>query len=118
MPEKINDNNYFTQQTTPFSSPEEAWLWCCLCEQLKNIRAHNSGGKINRPCESADIIIALKTLRKEGKISDQHTRILTRYGLKQTPPHRNFGDSLKACFLWNEAMHFLDILLKKKGIVG
>lgn len=105
-------------ELTPFSSSEEAWFWCCLCEQLKEIKAQNRTPHLKRPCESADIIIALKTLQKEGKISQNHTRILTKYGLKQLPPHRNFGDSLKACFLWEEAMHFLNILLKKKGIVG
>ena len=113
-----SENLEISSDLTPFSSSEEAWLWCCLCEQLKNIRAKNAQAHLKRPCESADIIIALKTLQKEGKISQNHTRILTQYGLKQVPPHRNFGDSIKACFLWEEAMHFLNILLKKKGIVG
>lgn len=104
--------------TTPFDSSEEAWLWCCLCESLGNIRGQGNGGKISRPCESSDIMVAVKRLLESGKITPEHAQILSKYGREQTPPHQHFGDSLRVCSLWSEAMNFLGNILKQKGIVG
>ena len=104
-------------KTTPFDSSEEAWFWYCLCESLKNERAHNYEAKIIRPCESSDIAIAVKRLLCEGTIRPEHLKVLTKYGFEQVPPHPHFGDSLKICNLWKEALSFLENLLRKKGIV-
>ena len=106
-----------TRKTTPFESSEEAWFWYCLCESLKNERTHNYEAKIVRPCESSDIAIAVKRLLKEGTIQPIHLKVLTKYGFEQVPPHPHFGDSLKICNLWKEALTFLESLLRKKGIV-
>ncbi len=104
--------------TTPFSSPEEAWFWYCLCAQLGFERARNRDARIVRPCESSDIIRAVRNLLKTGILTDEHVRILSKYGGEQAPPHENFGATRRICLLWREAMKFLDIVWRKKGIIG
>jgi len=105
------------RDTTPFESAEEAWFWYCLCEQLGFERAKGQGGKIARPCESSDIFLAVKRLLHNGSLRPEHIRILQKYGFEQAPPHINFGATQKICHLWQEAMSYLDSILKPKGIV-
>lgn len=105
------------REVTPFDTSEEAWLWCCLCESLGNMRGSGES-KITRPCESSDIIIAVNRLVQSGKITREQAKILSKYGMEQTPPHPHFGDSLRVCFLWKEALKFLGNILKQKGIVA
>ena len=104
--QKLTDN----RETIPFQSSEDAWFWYCLCEQL--------GFEVARPCESSDILIAVKRLMREGLLKPEHIQILQKYGFEQTPPHVNFGATERICRLWREAMGFLDSLLRRKGIVG
>ena len=107
-----------TAETTPFESSEEAWLWCCLCESLGSSKGRSSHRKIIRPCEASDIIIAVKRLVQNGIISHEQAKILSKYGMEQTPPHPHFGDSIRVCKLWNDALTFLDNILKQKGIIS
>lgn len=114
---------YYPQQselieTTPFSSSEEAWFWCCLCESLGEIRGRGGHRNIVRPCEASDIIIAVKKLVREHFITQEQAKILLKYGKNQMPPHPHFGDSPRICKLWQNALNFLDFILKKKGIVA
>jgi len=102
---------------TPFMSSEEAWLWYCLCEQLGFHRNRGTHERIQRPCESSDIFLAVQRLRDRGVLGAQHLTVLSRYGQAQSPPHPSFGAPPRACGLWHEAMHFLDTILKPKGIV-
>jgi len=106
------------RQTTPFSSSEEAWFWYCLCEQLGLERAHSSDSKIARPCETSDIFLAVNNLVHQGVLHPSHIRVLQHYGFEQAPPHINFGATERICRLWQEAMTYLDSLLRRKGIVG
>ena len=105
------------EEMTPFENAEEAWFWCCLCEQLQKGSRHRADSNVVRPCEKSDIVIAVKRLLQTGVLRPSHIKILSKYGLSQVPPHPHFGDSLKICSLWKEALDFLDVLLKKKGIV-
>ncbi len=105
------------QETTPFESSEEAWFWYCLCEKEKSNNRRQYTPKIIRPCETADIFIAVKRLLKLGILKPYHIKILSKYGFQQVPPHPHFGDSLTICHLWKEALHFLERLLVQKGIV-
>lgn len=105
-------------ETTPFSSSEEAWFWCCFCESLKDIKGRGGHRNVIRPCESSDIIIAVNKLIREHIITSEQARILMKYGKEQVPPHPHFGDSLRVCKLWQNAIDFLDYILKKKGIVA
>ena len=115
-------NKYLKQtdnrQTTPFESSEEAWFWYCLCQRLGFERARGNGKGIARPCESSDIVIAVKKLLRMGRIRPAHLKVMTYYGQEQAPPHVNFGATERICSLWREAMDFLDSLLRQKGIVG
>ena len=104
--------------TTPFTSAEEAWFWYCLCQQLDANRSRESKAHIIRPCESSDIFLAIKKLIRAGLLQPKHIKVLAKYGLLQTPPHPHFGDSLSICSLWQEALRFLDSLLRRKGIVA
>ncbi len=113
-----NPITHHTQNTTPFDNSEEAWFWCCLCESLGCMRGKGGHRTVVRPCESSDIIIAVKRLLGSGIISQEHAQILSKYGMQQMPPHPNFGDSPRICKLWNEALDFLNNILKQKGIVA
>ena len=106
------------KETTPFMSAEEAWFWYCLCEKAGTKQSRGSSGKIARPCETSDIVIAVKRLLKLGTLRPAHIKVLSKYGFEQVPPHPHFGDSLKICHLWQEALDFLGTLLKQKGIVA
>ena len=112
--QKQSDN----RETTPFLSSEEAWFWYCLCEQIGFERGHGHSGKIARPCETSDIILAVKRLLHNGSIGPDHIRVLQKYGFEQAPPHINFGAPRRVCSLWQEAMRFLDSILRKKGIIA
>ena len=100
----------------PFESAEEVWLWCCYCESEEK-GAHLSGGLTARPCETSDIAIILKRLVTEKKISQNHLRILSRFGLAQLPPHPQSGNSLEECRLWQEALNFFEPVFRLKGII-
>ena len=102
---------------TPFESSEEAWFWYCLCERLGFERARSRGNGIVRPCESSDIMIAVRRLLHLGRIRPAHLTVMTHYGREQAPPHINFGATARICALWQEAMCCLDSLLRQKGIV-
>ena len=38
-----------TRECVPFETSEEAWFWCCLCEQLGHERARGGEAKTARP---------------------------------------------------------------------
>lgn len=105
-------------ETTPFETSEEAWLWCCLCESMGHTKRHGSHRNIIRPCESSDIIIALKRLVHTGILTQEQAKILIKYGKEQTPPHPHFGDSQRICTLWKDGLSFLENILKQKGIIA
>ena len=106
------------KEAVPFDNAEEAWFWCCLCDQLEKGSRHRTTSSVARPCETSDIIIAVKKLLQEGTLRPSHVKILSKYGYSQVPPHPHFGDSRRICDLWKEALDFLGLLLKKKGIVS
>jgi len=109
--------NTETRITTPFISSEEAWFWYCLCEKLGFQRAHGGESRIARPCESSDIAISVKKLFRQGILKPEHIKVLSKYGFEQVPPHPHFGDTPKICQIWDEALKFLETLLRQKGIV-
>ena len=106
------------KDTEPFDSAEEAWFWYCRCEQMEGSRPSHSKLTKMRPCETSDIFIVLKRLFREGILKPSHLKVLSKYGYAQVPPHPHFGDSLKICSLWQEALNFLGLSLKKKGIIA
>ena len=110
--QKYADN----RSVQPFESAEEVWLWFCYCETMEK-DAHLSGSSVARPCETSDIAIILKRLVLEKKISQNHLRVLSRFGLAQLPPHPQSGNSLEECRLWREALNFLEPVFRLKGII-
>ena len=106
------------KETQPFDSAEEAWFWYCRCEQMEYPRPSNNNTMMTRPCETSDIFITLKKLFRSGVLRAAHIKVLSKYGYSQIPPHPHFGDDSKICALWKEALDFLGLSLKKKGIVA
>ena len=80
--QKLSDN----RETTPFMSSEEAWFWYCLCEQLGFDRGHGHSARTVRPCETSDIILAVKHLLHNGYIGIDHIRVLQKYGFETVRP--------------------------------
>lgn len=113
--------NYLRSDNRPvvlFESAEEAWFWCCFCESSNKERRNGTSSEFTRPCETSDILLAVKRLVAESKLTQTHVRVLSKYGLEQTPPHPNFGDSLLMCRIWDEGIRMLSDSLRTKGIVG
>ena len=101
----------------PFETAEHAWFWCCFCESKKESKEHRAGKDWGAPCETSDILIVLKRLVHAGKITQQHLKTLSKFGLLQAPPHPLFGASLYECRLWKEAMDAFFEPLLSKGII-
>lgn len=100
--------------TEAFSSTEEAWLWYCLCQKLGRESPKGNESRIARPCETVDIEIALNRLKQERKITAAHQLVLKHFGFLQMPPHPNFNATNRLKRLWEEALGFLDVVLRKK----
>lgn len=115
---KIYQQRTDNRPTNPFLSSEEAWFWCCLCADLGYERAKGGSSNIARPCESSDILIAVRRLQDSGVLRPAHIKIMEKYGKEQAPPHHNFGATERICALWREAMNRLGDLLQQKGIVS
>ncbi len=71
-----------TEVGTPFANADEAWLWA-----VKGMKSRLDGTNIKdgmadtiRPCEASDILICVRSLRREGKISADELRVLLLYG--------------------------------------
>ena len=99
-----------------FDSAEEVWFWFCLCESVE--RGRSGGGFWTRPCETSDVAIIVKRLVREGKITQNHLRVLSKYGLEQMPPCEAFGASSTDCFLWKSALFEMEKVFRQKSIVA
>ena len=99
-----------------FESAEEVWFWFCLCESTPKGRTSNYSGTM-RPCETSDVAIIIKRLLLNKKLSQSHLKILSLYGLKQISPSEKYGDPVKHCFLWKQALEHLSSVFNSKGLI-
>ena len=99
-----------------FESAEEVWFWFCLCESTPRGRTPNYSGTM-RPCETSDVAIIVKRLLLNKKLSQSHLKILSLYGLKQISPSEKYGDPVKHCFLWKQALEHLSDVFNSKGLI-
>ena len=100
-----------------FDTAEEVWFWFCLCESSpKGYSGYSSG--MMRPCETSDVVIILKRLILNKKLTQEHLKVLSMYGLKQISPSERYGDPVFHCFLWKQALEKLSEVFKLKGIIG
>ena len=99
-----------------FETAQEALLWFCFCESTPKVRMQNHSDW-SYCCEPSDVAIVVKKLLLQKKLTRTHIKILSKYGLKQMPPHENSGDSKGICFLWKQALEKLLEPFKLKGIV-
>lgn len=111
--EKQEDNRRFYV----FFSAEEVWFWCCRCRLGEQVRLTTCGTFKEKKCETNDIYIILKRLQLKRQINERHIKILVRFGVEQAPPSVRFGATEYECFMWQQAMFFLDKELRKKGLV-
>ena len=103
--------------TTPFTSGEEAWFWCCRCRLGDREKFTKQDNQNAKSCETNDIYISLRRLEHKGLIGPNHIKILVRFGMEQSPPSLRFGASRLQCCLWREAIDLLEQELRSKGIV-
>ena len=100
-----------------FETAQEAWLWFCFRESTPKPKGE-SHRDWSYSCEPSDVAIVVKQLLLQKKLTQTHIKILSKYGLKQEPPHENSGDSKGICFLWKQALEKMLEPFKLKGIVG
>ena len=100
-----------------FYSAEEAWFWCCRCRKVQQVKILKKDTFKEKNFETNDIYIIIRRLQLKKYINEHHIRILVRFGIEQAPPSVRFGATEYECFLWQQAMFFLDKELRKKGLV-
>ena len=100
-----------------FETAQDAWMWFCFCETTPKAK-QSSCSEFSYPCEPSDIAIIIKRLFMQKKISKAQLDILEKYGIKQMPPHENYGDSKRICLLWKQALERILEPLRTKGIIG
>lgn len=102
-----------------FNSAEEAWFWFIQCQQAKHEGAKITAGMNARvrPCEPADILLALDAVHRARKIQFDHIKVLKHYGLRLMAPDPTRAREVRAARLWAEALEKLDEVLVAKKIV-
>lgn len=100
-----------------FNSAEEAWFWCCRCRLGEQDRFAKSDNFKEKKCETNDIYIIIRRLQLKRCLNDCHIKILVRFGIEQAPPSIRFGATEYECFMWQQAMFFLDKELRNKGLI-
>lgn len=102
-----------------FNSAEEAWFWFILTHQARHDGAKITAGLnyVARPCEPADILLALDTLRRSRKVEMDHVKVLKHYGIRLMAPDPSRAREVRAARLWAEALERLEEVLITKKIV-
>ena len=107
-------------ETVPFLSAEEAWLWC-----MQGLLARDEGARpiagmalYPRPCEPDDLIVVLRRLREQCRLSSYHIKVLMNYGRQLMPPDPRCREEELSARLWDEALDQMVTPLKSKGIIA
>ena len=100
-----------------FESAEEVWFWFCFCESMPKSKT-DGVNYMMRPCETSDIAIIVKRLILKKELSQEHLKILSLYGLKQISPSEKYGEPIRHCILWKEAIERLSRVFLLKGIIA
>lgn len=100
-----------------FENAQEVWFWFCFCESFPKGRNENANYTM-RPCETSDVAIIVKRLVLEKKLTQEHLKVLSLYGLKQIEPSEKYGEPARHCFLWKQALERLSKVFLSKGIIG
>ena len=102
-----------------FSNTEEAWFWFIRCQRVRREGARFSDSRLmtQRPCDPDDIYRGVVELARSGVIGGKHLTILGTFGLWDRPPDARRPEERRASQLWDEALHHLTVLFRKKGIV-
>lgn len=117
---KIHSTGRQTEQnTTPFSSTEEAWFWFVQAQLAKESGARIKMGQspMPRPCEPIDVLRVLDRLYRQRRLLIDHIHVLKHYGLRQMAPDPERIKEVRASVLWQEAMLRMAPVLIRKGIV-
>ena len=116
----IKQNNTAVLDNRPirfFENAQEVWFWFCFCESIPKGYNENTNYAV-RPCETSDIAIIIKRLIIEKKLSQEHLKVLSLYGLKQIEPSEKYGEPAHHCFLWKQALERLSKVFLSKGIIA
>ena len=111
--------SYYDTPTVPFPNAEEAWFWFVRCQKARadGARFEAVPGAIARPCDPDDLYRAVARLRQQRRINTEHLKILDAYGIREAPPDPRCRDEERPARIWDEALDFLAIELKTKGII-
>lgn len=104
----------------PFADAAEAWFWFVRCHRLRRdgARLSDGPGDTTRPCDPDDIYRAVAGLVRRGRIGRRHLGVLSRFGLRESPPDPRCGDEVQAARLWTESLDRLTTVLRRKAIVA
>jgi hypothetical protein len=84
--------------------------------QARRLGTGRGGGGLPRPCEPDDVILCVDRLYRARRIDVDHVAVLRIWGERQISPVSARGP-IDECRLWREAMDYLALPLKAKGIV-
>lgn len=104
----------------PFAAADEAWWWAVLAHRARAEGARIAAGRglVPRPCEPIDVLLAARRLWRRGSLGPRHLTVLARYGEEQLAPDPVRPHQAADAALWLEALHRLDGVLRRKGIVA
>lgn len=101
---------------TPFESGEEAFFWFSNSMHARRDGAKQSRTPIyKRPCQADDIYLIIQRLNKQGKIRNEHLRVLNHCAKSDMPPHDGHPEVVR---LWKESMKFIEEELLQKNLMS
>lgn len=109
----------YEMASIPFANAEEAWFWFVRCQlaRCEGARFIGASNNIKRPCEPDDLYRAVMGLLRQRRIGVEHLRVLSLFGLRESPPDPRCREEERSARLWDVALDHLTTVLKRKGIV-
>jgi hypothetical protein len=105
--------------STPFSHASDAWIWALgALVARRDGQAKRERSGVARPCDPEDVVKCIDQLCKNGRIGLEHIRVLAKWGQRSMSPSKRCVGEAREAHLWDEALVWLDVVLRRKGIVA
>lgn len=104
-----------------FAGVEEVWFWFCssvTAKQLGTLRSQSNYVSIPRVCEISDIYKILQKMKYDGTITNQHLRIMVKWGTKFESPLGSKRAKRSEIAIWTQGLQNLEKYLIEKGILN
>ena len=109
----------FAVEGTPFSTPDEAWIWAVQGMQSRLSGANVKAGMATttRPCEASDVLGIANMLAREGKLKVTEQQVLFLYAGYGVAPQMLGPSHEKSVGFWLSGIGKLAEKMEQKGII-